>query len=385
MKTITMNKYIGVALLMLLIPVCTFGATMKAGEEVTISKGNDIEDNLYVAGGNVSINSIVNGDLITAGGNILITENVTQDIAVAGGSITILGDTGDDVRAAGGNILIAGNVAGELVVAGGSVTVSSDVSIGEDLIVLGGQAAIDGNVAGDVQITAGVASINGRVQGDVKVLADEKITIGAGAVIEGDLTYSAKNAEALQLSDGAVVTGEITFNAVEGGSATEAQNVLFAMFGAFVLFKLAAFLITALILTWLFKNFSNTVVQGAAGNPLRMLGYGFIAAIVLPVAAILLLVTLFGIPLGIMALLSYALLLLVAGVYAGVVAGAWLGQMIRKAPTAFVTWKNVIGGTVLLAFVNLVPVVGWIVGLLVFLVTVGSIADLLHKKVWTQR
>jgi len=381
-----MNKlFISVIVTLILVPAFTLGATMKAGEEVSISKGNDVRDNLYIAGGNVSVNSVVFGDLLTAGGNVLITENVSEDMAVAGGAVTILGDSGGDVRAVGGNILIAGDVAGELIITGGTVVVSSDVSVGKDLVIAGGQISIDGDVAGDVQIAGGVMTINGHIKGDVTAKIDDHLTIGDGAIIDGSLEYSARTAEALKVNEGAVITGEVVFKEIDVPTAGETKNFIFAAIGAYVFFKLLMFIVVALVLVWLFRNFSNSVVKGVLRNPLRMLGYGFVVLVVVPVASILLFVTLLGIPLGIMLMLSYGLLMLVACIYTGIVAGAWVSQMIRKSGSAVVTWKNVVGGVVLLTIVKLIPVIGWIVGLFVMLVTLGSIVEILHKKLWVGR
>jgi len=385
-KIENVNKSLGIVILVLaLVPVLALGATMKAGEEVAIPKGNDVEGNLYVAAGNVSINSIVSGDLYTAGGNVLITENVSNDIVVAGGSVTILGDSGDDVRVAGGNVLVVGNVGGELIAAGGSITVASDVSVGGDVVTAGGQITLDGTVVGDVEMYGGVATVNGRIQGNLIARVEDKLTIGSGAVIDGNLAYKAKSADALKMGEGAIVTGEIVFEEIATVGKAEAENFIVAVIGVFILFKLASFVIVALILIWLFKNFSNSVVRGVVQNPLRMLGYGFVTLIVAPAAAILLFVTLLGIPLGIMVLLSYGLLMLVSAIYAGVTTGAWMSQLMHKAQTPVVTWKNVLGGTVLLTAVTLVPIVGWIVGLLLFLVTLGSITDLVYRKLWSER
>lgn len=385
MKTKSISNFSALMVAVVLFPTLALGATLKAGEEVTIPKGGDIQDNLYVAGGNVSINSIVSGDLFAAGGNILVSENVTEDALITGGSITLLGDTGGDLRAAGGDIVSAGKVAGDLLLVGGSIAVSSDVSVGKDLIIAGGQVTVDGEVMGDAEITAGVVTINGHIHGDVIVKAGEKLVIGDGAVIDGNLSYSANNAKALHLNEDAVVTGKTTFKQIETVQKAELQNFIVAAVGAMVLFKIVVSIIAALILIWLFRNFSNSVVEGVGQNPLRMLGYGFVVLIVAPAAALLLFVTLLGFPLGLMILLAYGLILLVSGIYAGVVVGAWLSKIIFHADTTVITWKNVVSGVVVLAVVNLIPIVGWIIGTFVFLVTVGSMADILHKKLWTER
>ena len=366
-------------------PLFAFAATIKGGDEVFIQKGEDVRDNLYLAGGNVSVSGAVFGDLLAAGGNILISENVSDDMAIAGGSITILGNSGGDVRVAGGNILIAGDVAGDVVIAGGSVTIASEVSVGKDVVVAGGQVSVDGDVSGNLQITGGVATINGHIKGNVKAEVDEKLTLGSGAVVDGTLEYSARNTDILQMNEGAVVAGEVSFTKVDVVDRHEAKNFIFAAIGAFIFFKLIALIIAVLVLVWLFRKFSNSVVEGVVKDPLQMLGKGFVAAVVVPAAAILLFVTVVGIPLGLLLMFGYGLLSFVVCLYAGVVVGAWVSKLVRKSGHAVITYKNAAGGVVLLMIVKFIPLIGWIIGLFVFLVTLGSIVDMIHKRFWKER
>lgn len=383
MKTLNMRKFLEVMVVVFMItPLLVLGSTMKAGDEVSIAKGNDVDGNLYVAAGNVSINCKVLGDLYSAGGNVVISGNTNDDVVTAGGSVTILGNTGGDVRVAGGNVLVAGTVGGELIALGGSIMVSSNVSVGKDTLIAGGQVTLDGTYAGDVKIYGGTATINGHIKGNLIASVQDKLTIGDGAVIDGGIAYKAKNAEVLTIAEGAVVTGGTTFEKMKVPEKVGSKNVLIAFVGAFLLFRLFATLVTALILTSYFKGFSNTVVRGVIQNPLRMLGYGFVTVVVTPVAATLLFVTLLGIPLGFMVMLSYAFLMCVSCIYVGVVFGSWVSQLLYTSDIAVVTWKNVIGGVVLLSIVSLIPVVGWIVGLGVFLMSVGAIVSIIKQKIW---
>ncbi|MBU4536466.1 hypothetical protein KJ603_00295 [Patescibacteria group bacterium] len=332
---------------LVLVPVFVLGATLKADNEVSINKGDSIEDNLYLAGGTVSVNGLIFGDLMTVGGQVIISEDVSEDIIIVGGNITILGNAGGDVRVAGGNILIAGNVAGDLIVTGGTVIVSSDVSIGKDLVIAGGQISFDGELMGDAKVAGGIITINGHIKGNLEAKIDEKLTLGEGAVIDGSLEYSARKAEMLEVNDKATVIGEVIYEQIEVVKKDEAnglKNFLFVVVGIFVLFKISALIIIALILTWLFKKFSNTVVKEAIQNPMVMLGKGFVTLIIVPVAAIILFVTLFGIPLGMAALFVYGLLMVLSAVYTGVVFGIWVNMLISKKDKIVINWKNVIGG-----------------------------------------
>lgn len=379
------NRIVALAISVLaLTPIIVFGATMKSGDTVSVAKGSDVTDNLYIAGGTVSVGSNVTGDLLAAGGNILVTGNVSQDMTVAGGSITILGTSGGDLRVAGGNIIINGSVEGDLIVTGGSVTISSGVTIGKDLIIAGGQITVDGTVLGNARIYGGNATINGHIRGDLTARVAESVTLSDSSVVDGNLSYEGNSADVLKKTSAAVVSGETVFTQIEVVNKADTENFLFAAMGVYFSLKLLSLILVALILIWLFRGFSESVVKGAIENPLQMLGKGFVTVIVTPVAIILLFITILGVPLGIMGMLMYGTLLLLSSVYAGVITGVWLWKILGKSDQGRITWLNVVGGIFLLTLVKLVPVLGWTIGLLLVFVTVGSIVNILHKKFLNQ-
>jgi cytoskeletal protein CcmA (bactofilin family) len=376
----------GILVLALLLPMSALGATLIAEEEVSVSSGTPVEDNLYLAGGVITVNDEVVGDLLVAGGQILVTDTVSEDLTIAGGNLTVLSDVGEDVRLAGGSILVAGSVGGDLMAAGGSLTIASDTTVGRDLVVAGGQLTVDGDVAGDAELTGGVVTLNGRVTGDVIIRADEAITIGDNAVIEGSLVYHARQADVLAVSDSANITGEVSFVPYEGGyDEGEVETMLAAIAGTFLLYKFLATLVTALVLAWLFRRFATRVAQQVVATPLPLLGLGFVTLVVTPVAALLLLFTLLGIPLALMTGISFVLLIVVTSALTSIVLGAWLSQLVYSTREVVVTWKNVIAGVVVLTLVKLVPVIGWVLGFVLFLLTLGSITRLVYHKLWQTR
>ncbi|MFH0845863.1 MAG: hypothetical protein V1851_00455 [Patescibacteria group bacterium] len=386
-----LNKFfVSFMAIVVFLPTLVFGATMQFGEDIYIQKEKALQDNLYLAGGAVSVNNPILGDLFITGGQIVVSEEVSGDIFIMGGSITILGNVKGDVRVVGGNVLLTGNIAGDLIMAGGTMNVSSGASIGKDLVAAGGHVSIDGKVLGNTKIAGGIVTINGQLLGNLKARIEEKLIIGSGAVVKGILEYSARDIKILNVSDEASLSNEIIFNKIGGEASNQRitkgfNNFIFAFLGVFVLFKLVASILLAVILTWLFKKFSNSVVTKAIQNPLNMLGEGFVVLVVVPIASILLFITLLGIPLGIMAILSYSLILAIAGIYSGVVFAAWIFRLIRKDNKVIISWKNIIGGVILLALIVLIPYIGWIIGLIVFLITFGSIADMVYEKLWKER
>lgn len=362
--------------LLFLMATPAFAATFKAGSIIE-QKEAIVGDDLYAFGGSVDVSGSVTGDVVTAGGNVAIVGNVSQDVASAGGTVTILGNVGDDVRVAGGNISIAGKVGGDLIAAGGFVKVLADSTVSKDLIATGGNVVMDGSVVGDMTATGGEIVINGPVNGDVTLKYAKRVTLGPDARIAGTLTYSAE--EEITQSDGVYVGGGITRVALPERVKTDVSH----LFGLLAFVKFLGLLIAGVLAVLVFKRFSADIGSVARGGFWKQVLTGFIMLIVVPIVAILLFVSFLGMMIGSLLLLGYILLLTIASVYSGVIAGAFLSKWIRKHP--IVSWKWTIVGFVVLFVLCFVPFIGPFIIFIVMLSAFGAIGTQAYKKFWIAR
>jgi len=102
---------------------------------------------------------------------------------------------------------------------------------------------------------------------------------------------------------------------------------------------------------------------------------GLVALTTVPVAAVLLMITVIGIPLGVLAVIGYAALLLVGYVWVAVVVGGMLLDRVKPETAARTAWR--VGAAVLamlsMAILGRVPFVGHLVMLVALVVGVGMI------------
>jgi len=371
--------------LAVLFPVGAFAATIKGGETYSLKQGEVIKDNFYVGAGEVSIAGDVDGDLIAGGGSVTVSGNTSGDVLVGGGDVTILDEVKGDLRIAGGNVLVTSNVAGDLVVLGGNVRILSGATIGKDLLVLGGRLLLNGNVKGDVTVGVGEIEIDSKIDGDVYIKNSEKITIGANSVILGNLTYSGKDTSILNLSEGASIGGETIFKENKIFQLKEAKTMLSAFLGFFAFLKLLALLIAVILGVALFRRFSFNVVETVVQNPGKELIRGFVVLIVVPVAVILSFFSMVGFLVGIITLLAYITLIILSSIYSGVVLGVWAHKIITRGDDIMVDWKTALFGTIALSLIVMLPIIGWIIGALFFLVTLGSISNTVYQGLWLNR
>lgn len=249
------------------------------------------DSNVYVAGGVVSLGRRVGGDLIAAGGKISVDHEIKGDAALVGGTICVDAPLGGDLRGAGGNIDIHGSISGEALGVGGNIEFASSAQVAERVWLAGGHVRLAGKMQGDVTIYAQQISVSGDISGNAR-LADESIEILPGARIGGMPMYSSPNS---------IVTDPTA--TLSGGLVREAMphvqqpNRLWRVGGWLlgIASDIGVFAIGVLLIL-LFPRLSIAVEQVVTGSPWRSLALGLGISMAIPVAAMILLITIIGIP-----------------------------------------------------------------------------------------
>ena len=354
---------------LVLAPVFVFAAPrMNAGDRVSIEPTDVIADDVYLAGGMLTLAGTVAGDFIGAGGNVFVSGSTTNDVIVAGGSLVVTGSVGDDLRAAGGNITISSSVGDDVIVAGGQINVVSGAFVGGDLVAAGGQVTVDGTVKGTVRINGGDVSINGKV-GDVFIKAGH-VVIGPNAEINGTLSYSAGTQA--EIREGSLITGSVVFTEVKQQSKSAAAGFL----SLFLLIKLAALFVTALFIQWVFGRIALRLMSDSLTGTWANLGRGFVALVVIPVAVCVFFATLIGIPLALVTLFSYIALIIFSCLFIPVFLGGFIAKLYTKSETIILNWKTALLGSITTIVLSFIPVIGDLAVFVTLLIILGTLVRL---------
>lgn len=359
----------GLLVTALIIPLVAFAAELRVGESPSLSSSETVQNDLYLAGGNITSAGKVNGDLVAGGGNILVNGPVSQDLAIGGGSITVVADIGDDMRIAGGNIIVSGKIGDDVTIAGGQTSISG-TGIGGDVLWAGGTLRVDAPVGGGMQLGGGEVVINAHVRGNV-VFKGTKLMLGKNAVIDGNLDYSAQTEAVME--EGAVVRGQTHYEPQKVRASASSAKGIVAILSILVLGKLLSLLIFALALGLIFHRYATTLVGNATAQPLLEAGRGLIVLIVLPVASVIFLATLIGIPFGILGLIALVALLLFASPVAAIITGSVVHRWFTKSAEYQVTWQTIALGAVVYTLLGFIPIIGGIMKFMLILLALGSI------------
>jgi cytoskeletal protein CcmA (bactofilin family) len=312
-----------------------------------------------VAGGTVSVDQPVDGDLIAAGGRVDVNAAVAGDAVVAGGRVRLGGYVGLSVYAAGGEVNIDGKVERHVRVAGGQVEVGPAALIAGNLTTFGGRTTLRGTVKGDVRVAGGQMLIDGPVQGDVTA-GMGRLELGPKARIGGKLHYGGgelKRDPAAQVLGGTepVPPRSERNGRHDGGSDAEPATSAWS-FGLW--FWTAGLMLLAAVLLAVLPRFSqgagSTLRSRFIVSPLAGLGVLLVA----PLAIVIAMATIIGLPVALLALAMYLALLPVAYVSAAIGLGDGLVRAISPARASGLG-ARFIAAALVLAALALAGRIGW--------------------------
>ena len=342
---------------------------------VASASASSLSRNIYLAGGQVRTAVAVEGDLFAAGGRVVVDRPVKGDAALAGGSVDVRAAVGDDLRVAAGAVSIESTVGGELYASAGSITLTSTARVGNAASLFAGSVTIDGKIDGPLKVYARNIVLNGEVNGDAH-LAGEQIELGPTAKVSGALSYA--SAGGLKQAPGASIGGAVSREdrriGRHGDRGDRDHHWEMQGYGpgwAGWIFGFVALLAFAAVFLLIFPLFAARAADVARASPWLALAVGFGTLVAVPLLAVLLFITLLGIPLGIAVMALYPALLL-AGYVVGVLFVARLVQTALRQGTPGGSFAATIGffalALLLVMLVASVPFVGALAsgGLVVF-------------------
>ena len=382
----------------LLMPVQAQAADVKAlpTDTASDSSASTVRGNVYRAGGNVRSAAPVKGDLYAAGGRVTVEHPVQGDATLAGGAVTVLAPVGEDLRAAGGDINIESTVGGELYASGGNITLTQTATVADAVTLYAGSISIEGKVNGPLTVYAQKIILNGEVTRDVELNA-EQIELGPRAKLGGALRYSS-NAQ-FKTAEGVAIGGAVTRGgAMNGrpdmhrdrewhgqmmGSSTGWVGTIASTAASFV-----ALLAAAALFLIVFTGFSRRASARMLAAPWLALGAGVAVLLGTPMLAMLLLITLIGIPLGIVLMMLFPLILLM-GWIVGVFCIAQRVQRAIQKDASSESSAAMIGffalTLLLVLLLGSLPFIGFLILVTILLLGTGACALELYRQVRSGR
>lgn len=367
------SKLAGI-LLLILLPVLAFSGlvhaqTTRTGTRAAVGNNEVIDSTLWTSGRTVDVAGEVNGDVFCAGQDINITGKVNGDIICAGQTVHISGQVDGDIRVAAQSLTISGVVKGNLTAAGQTITLEGNAQINGDASLVGQDVSINGNIGRDLSLGVQTATINGSIGRNIKATLKD-LTITDGSKVGGKINYTSNNDA--QISSQAKIVGPTLKSEPAKHEHRASGNYNGLKFMAALML-----LITGLVLILLFPRVFQRVSDQALKSWGKTLATGFIASIVTPVLIFLAMITIVGIPLALLALLSWILIVALSGAFAAY----YLGRLLWRGQGNAI--MIMLAGALILLITRFIPVIGFIVSLFAIWFGIGMILlqlrEQLHK------
>ena len=333
----------------------------RTDERLVITKDQVINDDLYFAGSSITVDGIINGDLIAAGGEIRVSGTVNGSLMAAGGSITVTGSIADDIRAAGGNIMIDGSVGDNALIFGGNLALGKNARINRDLTIGAGSAAIDGIVNGNLNGGASNMEMSGSVAGNVTVGIDERLRILPGARIGGNLEYTSPRP--------AEISGTVSGRTLYTQRPEREEGLLAGLAGEVLSYLWL--LLVGLVLLVIAPGITQRIADSVPIDPLKKALWGILFLIVTPILAVILLITLIGIPLSLILIAVYIIAIYASRIFIGL----WVGQYALRRlnrETKSRALSLAIGLLILFLGINL-PILGIFIHFVIIVLGLGAL------------
>ncbi|MFP5503563.1 MAG: hypothetical protein ACLGIN_13825 [Candidatus Sericytochromatia bacterium] len=322
-------------------------AAFRSGLRVVVPQGEVIDDDLYVVGGEVHVDGRITGDLIVAGGVVTVTGGVEGDLTGAAGDMAVTAPVGGAMRLAAAQLRLAAPVGGDLIVAAGELETQPALAVGGESLLWGAELRLDGRLGRALTASAGDLRLAGAVGGGATLEAPV-LAIGPGARIEGPLLLRTAMPEAIAPS--AVITGPVDQRLIEVKGFTQALWPW--------LLRLVMALLLGLTLLWLMPDLANRAAKAA----LSVLWLRFLAGLGLmigaPLASIMLMLTVIGLPVGLLALGTYALCLYLTQLVVAWALGRWVLQRRFQVNTTAMRALALTLGLVAVSALKAIPVAG---------------------------
>ena len=344
-----------VAVIGVAVPASAFGFyEAKESGAAAISSDEKVSGTAFLAGNTVSSKAEVDGDIFCAGNDVTIDGTVKGDVICGANTIKINGTVEGDVRLAATAVTINGEVTGSATIGASSVTLSEGGKIGTDATITAGSITIDGDIARDALLYGSLITMNGTVGRDVQLEASQ-LTFSDDAKIGGALRYSLDSEMTI---DDAIVTGDTEYYVTNDKS-----NNSDMYFGA-MLFGLLATVILALAVQMLAPRYTKLAVKSEVNFAAKALLVGVVASVLVLFIIAILFATVVAWPVALAVIFLYGFGATIAIALSSKLVGMWIVPKSQPLVQALI-------GAVTLGAVALIPVLGWLVIALAFLIGLG--------------
>jgi len=344
-------------------------AKISTGGDFIVGREETIDDDLYIFGDVVTIDGKVTGDAIIFSRVANINGTVDGSLLVFAETVEINGEIMGTARGGANSFYFQGLTERDLMVSANTINASG--TIGQDFFGAASRCDVSGSVGRNMRVSMNQLAVDAPVGGEIWAIVNE-LSFGPEAEIKGKITYTSEK-EAV-IDNQAVIAGEI-----ERLDPPAERPVTTPLRTAWSTVRpVLSILVASLLMVLIFPFLTSGTAQKIREKPGLSLGVGALVVFVAPLAALILLITVVGIPISFLAMLLYLVLLYLSRIFAGFFLARVVFERFNKQ--LHPVWTALIGVFVLVLLTN-IPYIGWLIHLAAALFAAGAfILYLVDKK-----
>lgn len=301
--------------------------------------------------------------------SLKVEDTVTGDLLAFAMELDVRGAVRGSIRAFASALRLQGEVGRNVTVAG--LTVQCDETFSANDVMIAGETVVFDGVCRDLRIEADTVYLAGKVTGELYCEADKVVLIDGAEFDSARILSPSEPVVAASLTD----SGErsLAGSAFEGRVAFEKQNGPIVNTLLSLAFSLLSGLALTLFCALLFAKRSDRVAGMLKAHPFAFCLRGFAPLLLIPFAAILLLLLGYTMSVGAVLLLAYFL----------VIAASKAVTALLLARVLLSRWSAIPASLLLSAGISVlgvIPVLGTLSSLLCALIALAALLEVVHPR-----
>lgn len=344
--------------------ICCHLQAEEFSEDATLLPAGEVfQGDYYALGDLIEISGVVQGNTYLAGTQVQIDGVIQGNLFVVAGSLEITGKVLGKVWALSGGTTFSGDL-GEAVLLAASAQLNPPGIVQRDLTLCAGNAEINNWIGGSATVLASNLKVSGTIEHNLKSFVG-KLRILAGAWIKGDIRY--KSNEAALIDSAAHIGGSILYQ----------HSALRDFKGVIIGSKIAAFLmnfvytfVMGIVIIRLFPHKLSGALITLQKTPLKAFLHGLVLLVLVPLASLVLLITVIGAPFALTLIALNIVTLYTAKIFTILWGANWLFSRFRWKKNGVLT---LLGGQVIYSILVAVPFLGPSIAFLVMVMGLGGV------------
>ena len=331
-----------------LLPRYVMAGETITGDDATLPSGTIVSEDLYAAGRNVTIDGSALRDVNAIAGEFTLNGLINGNLNLAARTVTINGPIGRSVRITAQNVTINSTIGGDAVIFAASVTIAPNATITGDLILATADSVVNGAVQGSVKGGSNDFELAGTVAGAVEVDSSNTTIPESTQVTRPD-----------------------------------GNRFSFGKIAAYYRwFQFLAAIVSTIVIVMVLPGSTRSIAGSIRKTPFAALVTGITVFAILPIALLLLTITVIGIPLAMIVAMLMISAAYLSQVFAGVAIGSLIANRLKMGTGRFPTLLAGLIGVCLIWGLRILPIPIWnfTVAFVVALAGVGGIVLALYRS-----